>query len=239
MSTMSRFSKKTASPKKAATKIVNQVKAWSFSRYLEYAACPLKYKLHAIDKIKEPSNVYAEHGITAHARGEHFLKGSIKQVPDEFKNFKSEMMELRKAGAVPEYDLAVTKSWSPTTYDDWNNVWCRAKADAVVVGDDDCFIIDYKTGKEKDNDPLQMELYAVLAMAHYPKVKSFFVELWYLGSSKVTANEYSRKDEKKLRKDWEKRVAPMFKDTTFKPKENDGCRFCFFSKDKTGKCPIR
>src|SRR3546814_12779240 len=50
--------------KKAAAK--GQIKYWSFSLYNTHKQCPLKAKLNAVDKIKEPGNDAMQRGNDVH-----------------------------------------------------------------------------------------------------------------------------------------------------------------------------
>lgn len=218
---------------------MGMVKAWSFSRWLEYSKCPFAYKCSAIDKIPQPSNYAIEYGELVHAKGRSFLQGIIKSVPAEFSAFTYEMKEIRRLGASAEVDLAITKKWAPTVYNDWDNVWCRGSADALIkLSDTEASVIDYKTGKRYDYHDDQVHLYAALMFARY-EVEYVQVELWYTRDGETVVDEYTRSQYPRMKKDWEARVKPMFRDTKFLPVEGDHCRWCNFSKTKGGPCPIR
>src|SRR3546814_9340083 len=62
--------------KKAAAK--GQIKYWSFSLYNTHKQCPLKAKLNAVDKIKEPGNDAMQRGNDVHKLCEDYIKGIIR-----------------------------------------------------------------------------------------------------------------------------------------------------------------
>jgi hypothetical protein len=214
------------------------ITAWSYSRWEVWARCPFAAKCKFIDKIPEPPNPFMERGNTLHKKAEHYVLGNIRGLPKELKSFGQELKELKRMMAIPEEDLAVTRAWEPTTFDDWDNVWCRGKADATLDVDDESTVIDYKSGKiyeEKHKD--QGELMATLKFCHNSKVQFIDVEFWYFDQEDVLDWHYERKDLPALIKKWEKRVIPMMRDKTFKPTpSDDACLWCNFHHKKGGPC---
>lgn len=195
-----------AAAKKAGPK---KITYWSFSLYNTYKQCPLKAKLNAIDKIKEPGNKYMERGNTVHKLFEDYIKGSItlKQLKDGCqavdlvisKNLMAELNEMRKLYAnrnklaatatqpTVEDTWAFTSSWDETRWNDWINCWVRVKLDVghwLKKGKKLIFIpTDWKTGKFKDdkNEEYveQLELYALAALLTYPQADEVWPRLYY------------------------------------------------------------
>lgn len=219
--------------------VLKAVRAWSYSRYADWKECPFKLKCK-LDKVPEPPNYAMERGNVIHKRGEHYLLGTIKQVPQEFSQFKKDMLFLKKNNARPEMDLAVTARWGPTAYNDWNRVWARAKADAVVpptVELNSVLGIDYKTGKKYASHEAQAELMGLFSFSHFPGIDDAEEEMWYLDSGERDTWTFTKKEVPKLRKKWEANVKPMFAETTFKPKPGNHCGRCGFGRSKGGPCP--
>lgn len=209
---------------------MNKLTAWSYSRYSQYKKCPRQFMYRHLMKLPEPEKNWAtERGSILHAKAEQVVRGAIKGIPKDLKPFAQELKELRRAMADTEVDIAVTRDWSPTTYDDWNNVWCRGNADVIVDFGEEIVIIDYKTGKIYPEHEEQGHLYATQSMSHYPDAKVVHVEFWYFDQNAHVENfEYSRSQYEKMKKDWEKKVAPMFRDKKWKPQEGNHCRWCPF-----------
>lgn len=214
------------------------ITAWSYSRLSGYKQCPRKFKFKNIDKLKEEGNYAMERGLLVHKKAEYFVKGKITGMPKELKSFGAELKELRKRKALTEIDLAVTSSWKPTTYNDWNKVWCRGYADAVDRSEiGQSTVIDYKTGKiYEESHEEQGKLMATLEMIHNEECESVDVEFFYFDQDDLLSWEYERKDLPKLKRYWKAQVKDMFNDTKFLPCEGDHCRWCYQAKSKGGQC---
>lgn len=232
---------------------IKPLTAWSFSRYQTYQQCPAKLKYSAIMKLKEPKNDAMERGSMIHLLAEHFVKGEIKgKFPPELVNFKDELTRLRtmykkiSQSMAVEDQWAFRADWSETTWGDWNECWLRIKLDLAHHEDDETLIVtDWKTGKfreDKNAEYLeQLELYALTALLLHDHIQTVKPRLVYLDIGVVypLVGEpiiYTRADIPRLKKAWEKRVAPMLSDTVFAPRPNNLCRFCHYRKDNNGPC---
>ena len=223
---------------------VKQITSWSFSRYNTYVQCPLKLKLNAIDRIKEPGNEAMARGDMIHKMAEAYIKGKGRVIPKELKLFVDEFKRLRAQykkkinGMVVEDTWAFRRDWTETTWDDWTGCFLRIKLDCAHHEDDETMVIsDWKTGKfrpEMNEDYIeQLELYALGAMVRYPHIKTVKPRLVYLDLGLIypPAEQpiiYTRDDIVKLKKNWEKRIKPMINDKIFAPRANDKCRWCFY-----------
>lgn len=232
-----------------ASKTTKLITSWSFSRWSVYEECPAKAKYKFIDKLKEPGSAAMDRGSALHKQCEDFLKTGGR-VPKEVKLIADTLKDFKKRGALAEADFTFTKDWKATRWDDWNNAWCRIKADVTIapVIDDEvptAEIHDFKTGGEKKlaNKDFgeyytQLELYGLAGLLTFPTaqvVKSSLVFIDH-GVNIENPDIYKRGDEKKLMKKWEMNTKRMLADTTFKPKPGNACRWCHFSKSKNGPC---
>lgn len=220
-----------------------KIEAWSFSRWWDYSTCPYKAGLKHVMKIKEPGNKAMERGSDIGKLGEDYLKRKLPASPAEFNEFRKPLQALRTAKAVPEGEWAFDKLWNPVT---WyaKNAWARIKIDAFAWTNsrhESADVIDYKTGKIKEHHQLQLGLYAMGSFHKYDTLKTVKTALWYLDHEKTKdvnpAEEiYARKELPLIQKAWDKRLAPMFADSVFKPKPGFHCRFCHFRKNNGGPC---
>jgi RecB family exonuclease len=230
---------------------IKKLTAWSFSRYSTYKQCPLKLKLTAIDKLKEPKNQAMERGAQIHDLAEQYIRGKIVKMPPELKLFETEFKALRKQfkksinGMVVEDNWAFTKDWDETAWDDWINCFVRIKLDCAHHDDEVTLRIrDWKTGKfrpELNEEYMeQLELYALAALLLHAHIERVIPELDYLDQG-ITYPEagkelvFTRADIPRLKKLWEKRTKAMMNDTTFAPRPNDKCRWCFFGQSGKAK----
>lgn len=235
-------------PKPAAPSFKPLV-SWSFSRWSDYRKCPALFCYKHLQKLKEPPNPAMERGSAIHKLAEEYTLGRLKKLPKELELFKDEFAELKKQKIkFVEESWSFRKDWTLTEYDDWNHCWLRVKTDAAYVHPKHnvLVVIDHKTGKprpEKTEEyELQLELYGLAGLEQQPEIDLVSPRLWYLDVGEIYPNpeereiEYLRADQKELRKKWEARVAPMFKDTQFKPKPGDACRWCHYRKSNGGPC---
>lgn len=226
----------------------NGVTAWSYSRWADYDQCPLKFKLKHIDKIKEPGSPAMQRGSDIHKEGELYLKAPKrpKKVPESYEYFAKEMEQLHGLKPRVELQLGFTQNWTPASPSrndptGWfaRDTWLRIVCDVDVRYDDGTAdIIDFKTGRRYDTNEHQVELFSCAPFMEDPNIQSVTTRLWYLDqpTDNEVIREYSRKDYEAIKRDWTKRVVPMFVDKRFAPKPNPKCRFCHFRKENGGPC---
>lgn len=232
-----------------ASKTVNRITSWSFSRWSVYEECPAKAKYKFIDRLKEPGSAAMDRGTELHKQCEMYLKVGGR-VANEIKLIGDVLKDFRKRGALAEADFTFTQDWKATRWDDWNNAWCRIKADVMIAPVVDsptptAEIHDFKTGGKKkleENDfdeyYMQLELYGLAGLLTFPTAQAVKSSLVFIDFGKVIENPYvfNRGDEKKLMKKWETRTKRMLTDTTFKPKPGNACRWCHFRSSNGGPC---
>lgn len=212
------------------------ITAWSFSRWKTYDSCPFLAKCKFVDKRPEPQNPAAARGDEIHKNLEKYVKGQIRTIhPDVGKSFSSEVVTLRKKKASAELELAYTREWMPVTWFD-KSVWCRVKVDAMLSSGNAARIIDYKSGKIREEHQLQLSLYAVAGLASNVKCDSVDTEIWYIDADETVTETYTRDQLPKLKREWEIRVKPMMSDKRFKPTPGNHCRWCHFRKENGGPC---
>jgi len=212
--------------------------AWSYSRLIEWEACPLKAKLHHLDKIKEPEGPALARGSAIHKLAEDYVLARCVEMPAELAKFKEEFEDLRsrKRSLEVEADAAVTKDWEPCNWDDWGTCWLRGKLDVLFFIGTTAYVVDHKTGKVHPENADQLDLYATVVMARRPDITVVEAALWYLDQGEVIQRAYTRAlDFERLKKQWNKRVKPMLADKTFKPTPGNACRYCWYGQGSKRK----
>lgn len=217
-------------------KTVKKITSWSYSRYAKYNDCPAAAKYKFIDKLQEPGSAAMERGNAIHKMAEDYTKGATKKLPPELTKFAEEFKELKGSKPIVEQTWAFTKEWAETVWNDWQGCWLRIKTDAACLDGDTLYVIDHKTGKQREGYGEQMTLYGVGGFLKYPHIKKVVAQLWFLDSGGVVPAEYKVSEFKAMQKDWEKKVQPMLNDTRFAPKPGNACRFCHFKKANGGPC---
>lgn len=217
-------------------KATQQFTAWSYSRYNDYTKCPAYAKYSHLDKLPQPGSIYLERGSLVHKSAENFATNKVKKLPEELKLFIDEFKDLRKRKLEIESQWAVDKNWKKA---DWfaKNTWCRMVVDAAHTIDKTSFkVIDYKTGKVREENKKQLGLYALGAFSRYPHLQTVVTSLWYLDQGIEVEENFKSSQVPELKKFWIKETKAMLNDTTFAPRPNDSCRYCHYRKDNGGRC---
>lgn len=223
----------------------NGVEAWSYSRYADYKQCPLRFKLKYIDKLPTAGSPAMERGNVIHKMAEDYVKAQGKKkpkLPAELKGVALEVEHCRAAGGIAEMPWGFRNDWSWTGRPDWfgKEVWFRMKADVAVSYDDDTGLVgDWKTGRKYDTNKDQILLFGAAALQRFPNWTEVDVRLWYTDqppNDNEVQEVITAKEGALIRKDWDKKVLPLFKDKRWAPTPNDKCKWCDFSKAKGGPC---
>jgi hypothetical protein len=217
---------------------------YSYTRLKDYERCPFyAYQVHAL-KNRGPQSQYAARGDLIHKQAENYVnavQGTKRIVPPALANYEVPLKAIVAAGgAQTELSFGVTAKWTQTEFFG-KDVWCRGKWDLVVLEEDNLRVIDHKTGKVYPETADQLRLYAAAAFAYAPKAPKVTAEAWHLDQPVKTglqAFELLPADVKMVRKDFEKRVQKMGRDTKLDPKPNQYCYNCHLSKKKDGPCPV-
>lgn len=209
---------------------------WGYSKLETFEKCPAKFKYQFIDKLPQPGSAAMERGSKMHDNIESYLNGWVKELLPECQSFQQAIDDLKTEAYVAEQAIGLDKNWAKLP--DWFDkaTWIRAKADAMYVHGDKLVVIDFKSGKYRVPSTDQVELYAIVGGALYPEVREIFAEYWYLDTGEVYSRSYTQPELLELRKKFEKRVEPMYVNTTWEPEPSMECRWCSYSKTKGGKC---
>lgn len=216
-----------------------RITAWSYSRYRDYKTCPRKAKYKHVDHLKEPSSPAAERGIAVHKEAEDYLNGVTKVNPfAEMGVWGKFLDQLRqRKGMLAEARWTFTRDWTTT---DWRSkdAWLRMGIDAHFFKRDTVLtIVDFKTGKVRDENQMQLSLYALGAFELWPKLKRVETEFWYLDSlNEEVVVHFDKGEHKAIKEYWEGASYPMLHDEDFPARPGFHCRWCAFSKANGGPC---
>lgn len=238
--------------KSAGTIPIKTIDAWSFSRLTTYEQCPAKAKYQIIDKLPIKPNAAMDRGAKIHRQAENYVKGKLRELPEDLQLFDEEFMQLREMfvkksehKVMPEQKWAFTRDWVPTEYFA-RDTFLRVVVDCAVLNEKEgrLTVIDYKTGKIRDGYDQQLRLYAAAGFALYPFVEQVCTELWYIDQGEIKGGPeddeitgvYVKDEHDDLVKEWDKRIKPMLVDKQFAPKPNNLCKWCDYSKANGGPC---
>lgn len=162
---------------------------WTYSQLDSFETCPRKfYHLKVARDIVEPSSPHAEWGSRVHTAFEAWIKHG-SPLPEGMTQWQSLAEKLAKLPGekLCEQKMALDKNFQPT---DWKTSWTRGIADLLVVHKDRAVVADYKTGKRKPTE--QLDLYAAYTFAHYPQVKVVTTAFVWLKDRKIDKKEVTR-----------------------------------------------
>jgi hypothetical protein len=179
----------------ATGQIVRQDFPWSYSHIKNFETCPHRYnQIDLLNAVREPESQELKEGFYVHTQLAKRISNGIPLPPtvpyEHWAKYALEGGGVVKA----EQKLAITKEFAPCDYfDKIKKVWLRTVADVLRVDDQDCHIIDWKTGKVKP-DPDQLMLIGLCALVHYPKVYNFQGDLVWLGHNTKTTAYFTADD---------------------------------------------
>jgi hypothetical protein len=218
------------------------ITAWSYARYRDWKKCAKFFYFKHVMKLKEPSSKAMERGSEIDKLASVFTMGKATDpCPPELAKFETEFRAVQKIPSrATQTEWAWNQQWHPV---DWfaPDCWFRAKTDItwLDVKSNRANVVDVKTGKVSEAYGDQMEVYDLAGLLSYPKARDVVSDLWFLDHGVIMPQETKvtpMADLPKLKKKWEKNVAPMFADQAFKENPGNACTYCPFSKSKGGQC---
>lgn len=156
--------------------------AWTYSQLDSFETCPKKfYHLKVVKDFVDPPTVHTEWGTRVHsALEDHLLKGT--PLPEGMQQWQTLLSRIKALPGekLTEHKYSLTRSFEPC---DWKEAWTRGIADLVVVKGHHAAVIDYKTGKRKPTE--QLDLYAAYVFHHHPDVTKVTTGFVWLKERKI------------------------------------------------------
>jgi hypothetical protein len=166
---------------------------WSYSGLKDYTNCPKQYhEVKVLKRFTKQPTQQMLYGTEVHSALENYVKEGTP-LAKNYQRYKKQLDPLRDmyGEKYPEHHMALTVYKEPCTFDA-KNYWVRGIADLLVVDGEQGFIIDYKTGSNRYPDPKQLQLMALLAFAHFPKLEHIKAGLLFVVHEHFVTSEYER-----------------------------------------------
>jgi CRISPR/Cas system-associated exonuclease Cas4 (RecB family) len=225
---------------------------WSISKLGTYLQCPHKFKLKYIDKIKVPFETN-----TALIKGSHIHKiienGFDYDVPFDLeekyteedynrtiqivKSFETSVLgeqtkKMQKIG-VPEEDFAFTLNRELVNY--WNKTaFFRGSADLYLTRDDLGIIIDYKSGKDKSEEPdfgtNQAKMYAIYMFLKFPEIQTVKAAFFFIEHGTKKSIDFSRDNLDDYINYFVELTNVVEGDTSYRKEVNALCDWCSYKE---------
>lgn len=123
--------------------------------------------------------------------------GSNTRLPDDMASYEQFARVFDGKQAKAELQLGVTTQGQPCGFFD-PQVWGRGKLDVVLVNREVAYLADWKSGKVRE-DPLELEVQAVLLHVKYPQLKKIVGQYVWLAEHRL-GQQYDLSD---TRATWE------------------------------------
>ncbi len=200
---------------------------WSYSSLQAYETCPRRFYLTRVaKKVREPQTAATAWGNQVHKALENALNG-VAPLEVQYKGFQKVIDTLNAAPGqkLAERNFALTAAFKPTDY--WaKDAWVRGKADVTILRSNTGTLLDYKTGKPKE-DADQLKLFAGVLLAEQPHLKRVHTGYIWLKNDRVDKETFERDDAPGIWQGFSQRVARMLRSeekNDFPPKPSGLCR---------------
>jgi hypothetical protein len=171
------------------------LKAWTYSQLDSFESCPKKfYHLKVARDFVDPPTIHTDWGIKVHSAMEEYIKAGTP-LPEGMEHWSSIIEKIAKLPGekLTEHKMALDKAFQPA---DWGNAWTRGIIDLVIIHGEKAVVLDYKTGKRKPSE--QLDLYANYMFAHFPQVKSVVTTYVWLKEKRLDRKKVDRSQSAEL-----------------------------------------
>lgn len=209
--------------------------AWSYSALTTYELCPKKYyHLNVAKDVKDEDSSWSADGKVIHDAMKKRVCDKIA-LPLNLRHYEKVAKKFADASGTKygEMKLALNRKFEPVDYFA-PDTWVRVIIDLAIIQGNKAVVVDWKTGKVKD-DPTQNALTAAVLAQWMPELESFKTVFVWLQSQELTPKDYTPADLLNLWNGLLPRVAKMEearKTTNFPAIEGRLCGYC-----PVTKCP--
>jgi PD-(D/E)XK nuclease superfamily len=173
--------------------------AWSYSRLKSFEDCPRRYfETNRKDDNGQPVWPEAKSDILIFGDDVHKAMAQAlrtgEPLPTKYKVFQHWIDKVTRTDGEllveNECQWAITRDMKPTAWFS-KDVWCRTVADAVKLDYPAALVVDWKTGKSINADPVQLLLTSLMAFLQFPKLKCVRSDfIWLQEDSQTTQVVY-------------------------------------------------
>jgi len=215
---------------------------YSFSKLSTKVQCARKFKYQYIDKVKPEEDVDKTalyKGRAVHSILEVYPEQSTHRFAEKYqpianKFIKSDLgQKYLNCESVKEVSFGLTHELLPTEYKDKNALF-RGYIDFVTLLDNTLYLIDWKTGRIKEQkwqDFSQLTFYAIYFFQKFPTVNNIKISYVYVEHENVE-NEIllQRSSLEVYTRDLVSLILDLEADTEFKKCPSRLCSYCKFQK---------
>ena len=187
------------------------MKAWSYSTLDKFETCAAQF--HEIKVLKRVVEEESEHqlwGKEVHTSFENCIKsGGATPLPHRMKHWQSladQVLAMEGAQIFTEVEVALDGNFRSVEWDS-PKCWTRGVIDVLILGKTTALVIDWKTGKRKPTE--QLDLYAAYVFALYPHIKVVHTAAVWLKDKKIDKRTIKRSESYPIWQGFIERVARL------------------------------
>jgi hypothetical protein len=121
-------------------------------------------------------------GNEIHSAMEYRIGG--KPLPNHMLHWEPLVVPMIERGAKAELKLGITNEGKPTEFFG-KDVWCRGKADVVIISGTNAYIVDWKSGGSKYENVFEIALQAMMVKAANPHLNKVAGCYAWLGENRM------------------------------------------------------
>lgn len=168
--------------------------SWSWSRLEGFETCPKRYYHYNVKKdVVEEESENIRYGNMVHKSLEYRIKRGL-DLPLDLRHLEKWIAPIAEAPGkkLTEQKLAINENFELTGWFD-GDAWCRVVIDLAIVGDQTAIVIDWKTGKQK-NDEGQLDLCAAVMFTALPEIQTIIASYGWTRTKKFTRSVLQREE---------------------------------------------
>lgn len=209
--------------------------AWSYSALTRYESCPKQY--YHINVAKDVKDEYGDSEAGAEGNAIHLAlfrritKGSPLPLPLRYLEPLAAKFAATPGEKHGELKLALTRDFEPTDFFA-SDVYLRSIVDLAIVRHDHVIVVDWKTGKVKD-DFTQLAMSAAVLAQFMPELRTFELAFVWLKHKNISRKQFAVSE---INSVWDDllpratRIETARQTTDFPAKQSGLCR---------GYCPVK
>lgn len=218
---------------------------YSFSKISTHLQCPKKFQFCYIDKVKIPykHNEALVKGSAVHSILEYFPEKSLHKYAEKYFDVAETYLkspsgwELINKNAMKEFDLAFDSDFNLVDYKDKSAMF-RGSVDRVIIEGNTLTLVDFKTGKFKDDYSTygqtyeQLMYYSIWFFLRFPEVSEIKISYVYIEHPQNEPNTRTllRENLDEIKFNLISNIYNIEKDEEFKKKTGPLCNYCDYQE---------
>lgn len=186
--------------------IINNLPVYplSYSQLDCFMQCPIKHYLRYNEKIPQSPSIHLEKGKLIHSILEDYFNEKQNDKSDDYKEIVKiaeklkQRFEKEKFKVFVESKIAFDKTMN---YTENQNPWIRGYCDLYAIKDNYAIVIDWKSGKSKEEQYVnwkQLDLYSLAVFQKHPEIKNIEQIYCYVEHNNFLQKDMKRDDDLRI-----------------------------------------